>query len=375
MPQIKDNGISRTFSSKNYNTLFVRWKFRGGQLVPSGELLRWGKETKDDPDYSPYGPEIADIEISSGGCPGIINKEGKKIGCAFCYKGNKPGAPVENMSLDTYKKVFDKLNESGTLTQVALGLTGVEDNPDLLDIMRYTMDHGCFPNFTLTGADLDYDRATDLAGICGALAVSCSETNPDLCFDTVKLFTDLGVEQTNIHVVVSEQTIPFVHKVLDARINDSRLKNMGAIVCLMAKPKGRAVGKFNPPTPDQYQTLVHRILKEEIPAGFDSCSALRFMDAVKQADFLDETVKEKIYINSDPCESLCFSIYVNVKGEVFSCSFCEGEEGQESIDLLGAEDFIKDVWMSQTAIQFRRNLLSRKRSCPAFPTIDACLNK
>lgn len=34
-----------------------------------GEFWRWGKTLRDDPDFSPFGPEIADIEISIDGCP------------------------------------------------------------------------------------------------------------------------------------------------------------------------------------------------------------------------------------------------------------------------------------------------------------------
>ncbi len=375
MYQVADNGMTRIVLGPEYNMLFNRWKKVQGQLIPDGELLRWGKTYEDDPDFSPIGPEIADIEISSGGCPGILNSAGKPVGCSFCYKDNSPGAKVKNMSLETYKKVLDKLTDSGSLTQVALGITGVKDNPDLLDIMRYTREKGCWPNFTLTGADLEMDMAVELADLCGALAVSCSPTNPDLCFDTVFLFSSLGVEQTNIHVVVSEETMPFVHQVLEAKKMDPRLRGMGAVVCLMVKPKGRAKGKLHPPTQDQYRELVHRALKNEISIGFDSCSALRFFDAIDTADFLTEEQREVLQMNSDPCESLCFSIYVNTDGMVYSCSFCEGEEGYEPIDLLAAEDFIQDVWMSETANAFRENLISRGRSCPAFPEIDECLAK
>jgi hypothetical protein len=369
MYKVIDSAITKAVIGPEYNTLYHRWKSCGDQLLPSGELLRWGKTIEDDPDYSPIGPEIADIEISSGGCPGILSTSGRQVGCSFCYKNNNPTASVKNMNFNTYKEVLDKLTSTKNLTQVALGLTGVKANPDLIKIMRYTRNKNCFPNFTLTGADLDYNLALDLSDLCGALAVSCSPTNIDLCFDTVSLFTSLGVEQTNIHVVVSKETMPFVYKVLDDRMNDPRLQDMGAIVCLIIKPKGRAKHTYHPPTQEQYDELVYKALKHDIPIGFDSCSAHRFLKSIETAD-ISKDQKDLFYMDSDPCESLCFSIYVSVDGLVYPCSFCEGEEGYKPINLLGDKDFLKDVWLSPTAKQFRENLISRGRKCPAFPQID-----
>jgi MoaA/NifB/PqqE/SkfB family radical SAM enzyme len=360
--KILDSQNTKVVISSDYNMLFKKFNSRG---EPDGQLLRWGKTIEDDPLWGPS-PEIADIEISAGKC---------SSNCPWCYKNNTLDKPLVNMSLEIYKKVLDKLcGESSCLSQVALGLTSVRDNPDLIEILKYTLSKGCFPNFTISGSDktLDLDIAQDLAELCGALAVSVTPWNYEEGLDTIKLFTSLGVQQTNIHVVVSESSIPFVHKVLDARKDDPRLKDMGAIVCLMIKPKGRAKGKFNPPTQEQYEGIVHRALKENIPIGFDSCGCHRFLEAVDKAN-IPEDHKKVLQMNSDPCESFCFSIYVNTFGEVVPCSFCEGEEGYESINILEAEDFVKDVWMSPMAQQFRKTLISRERSCPAFPEIDKCL--
>lgn len=67
----------------------------------NGISMVWGKDVNDDPDYSPYGPFIADIEITTI-CSGINN-----IPCPFCYKSNTTKG--HNMSLETFKKVFAKL--------------------------------------------------------------------------------------------------------------------------------------------------------------------------------------------------------------------------------------------------------------------------
>jgi hypothetical protein len=153
-------------------------------------------------------------------------------------------------------------------------------------------------------------------------------------------------------------------------MNDPRLKDMGAVVCLMLKPKGRAKGKLHPPTQEQYEVLVHKILRNNIPAGFDSCSAPRFLEAVKKANFLSKEEKNSIYTNSDPCESLCFSIYVNVEGKVFSCSFAEDTPGQkEGISILECDDFLKEIWNSPRAQKWREELLSCERKCPIYKEI------
>jgi sulfatase maturation enzyme AslB (radical SAM superfamily) len=77
----------------------------------TGEFRRWGKTIDDDPEYSPAGPEILDIEISSGKCSG---------NCKFCYKGNSVNQDAVNMTFETFKKIIDKLPK--TLTQVAFGI-------------------------------------------------------------------------------------------------------------------------------------------------------------------------------------------------------------------------------------------------------------
>ena len=370
-----DSPIYRVFQSPDYNMVFTKfkpygYKKLGGYQEPDfgmdfiehGQLLRWGRTPDDDPDFCKYGPEIADIEISSGRC---------NSGCPFCYKENGPNEALENMPFEVYKNVLDKIAAPGILTQVALGLTSVKDHPDLLRIMRYTRNKGIFANFTISGSDdsLDYEMAVELADLCGALAVSVTPWNYEQALDKVQLFSSLGVEQTNIHVVVSAESMDFVNKVIDARMTDPRLANMNAVVCLMIKPKGRAVGKFHPPAQEDYQKLVEKAISNNVPIGFDSCSANRFLDAINKMD-LEEGFKQQMREASDPCESTCFSIYVNCKGEVTPCSFCEDEPQYKPINLVEIDDFVKDVWMSDELKSFRKTLIQNNRSCPAFPSIN-----
>ncbi len=47
--KIVENEIGKALYSENYNFLF-RYK--------DGFFMRWGKTTRDDPQFSPYGPEL-----------------------------------------------------------------------------------------------------------------------------------------------------------------------------------------------------------------------------------------------------------------------------------------------------------------------------
>ena len=99
---------------------------------------------------SVFGPEIADIEISTI-CHGIppVGMD-KPVPCKFCYKSNSGRG--ENMSLDTFKQIFHKFPRS--LTQIAFGIGDIDSNPDLWNIMRYCRDNNyqfIVPNVTVNG--------------------------------------------------------------------------------------------------------------------------------------------------------------------------------------------------------------------------------
>jgi MoaA/NifB/PqqE/SkfB family radical SAM enzyme len=231
---ITDLDHIKACTSPDYNFIFSK---------DDGTFMRWGETPADDPPYCKIGPEILDIEISVNGCP---NR------CSFCYKNNT-SVPPKNMSFETFKIIIDKFNR--VLCQVAFGITGIQTNPDFFKMMEYCREIGIIPNFTLSGIDLTNEYAEKAAKLVGALAVSAYKTDKNICYNTVKLFTDLGVKQTNIHLMVSNETLDFVYEVIDDRIKDGRLSNMNAIVFLGLKPKGRAKGTFSPVNPDEFDKI------------------------------------------------------------------------------------------------------------------------
>jgi hypothetical protein len=239
--------------------------------------------------------------------------------------------------------------------------------------MEYTREKGIIPNFTLSGIDLTDELAQKCSELVGAVSVSIYSFNKNIGYDTVKKFTDLGVKQTNIHLMISEETMPFVFEVLQDRLSDPRLADMNAIVFLLCKPKGRAKNKYRAPSMETYRSLMDFCFSNQLAIGFDSCGASRFEAAVKEMDIPDEQ-KKRLIMSSESCESDLFSSYISVDGMFWHCSFSEGEEGIEPVSVIEAKDFIKDVWYSPQVKEFREKLLSTCkdgcRSCPVHKSIN-----
>jgi len=349
---VKEEGDIKFFQSPRYNYVYHK---------VTGRFARWGVNEDDDPPYGPA-PEIADIEISVDGCPER---------CAFCYKGNMPSEPT-NMSVDTFGKILGKMPRA--LTQVALGITGMQTNPDLVPIMELCRKNGIVPNFTLAGTDLTKELAVATSKLAGAVAVSARENNKEICYSAVNLFNALGMRQVNIHVMLSAETEDFAWRVIEDSMSDKRLERLNAIVFLGVKPKGRAKQGFRSLGQPGYDKLVSYCLDKSVRFGFDSCSAPKFERAVDKADVTD-AFRKAMKMRSESCESDLFSSYINVHGEFWHCSFSENEPTFESVNVLEAEDFVRDVWYSEAVKSFReRSLASMKdgcRHCIAFEEINS----
>lgn len=348
--KIFENQDTKLLRSEDYNYNFSK---------TTGYFQRWGKTQQDDPQYSPFGPEILDLEISVNGCPN---------NCPYCYKNNSSASPT-NMDFATFKTIIDKFNRS--ITQCALGITGVQTNPDFLRMMKYSREKGIIPNFTLSGIDLTDRLSKKIAEVSGALAVSAYESDKNICYNTVKKFTDLGMKQVNIHLVVSSETLPFVREVLHDIIHDPRLINLNAIVFLGLKPKGRAKAHHHPATISDYDSLIQLCQTLGINYGFDSCSAPKFEHAVCAMEGLTSKEKSNLIMHSESCESGLFSAYINVEGRFFPCSFTENEKGWEAgLDVVSAKSFL-DIWNHERVVDWRNNLIKHNRQCPTFPQINS----
>jgi len=339
-----ENDEGKVLTSPEYNFIFDK---------KTGEFIRYGKDENHDPDYSPFGPEIVDMEITTI-CTGPMGKL-----CSFCYKSNNSFG--SNMSYDTFVSIFEKLPK--TVTQIAFGVDATcTSNPDTIRIMKHCRDNGIVPNVTV--AQLYDDIADELSEVCGAVAVSRYE-DKNICYNTVKMLTDRGMDQVNIHIMISEETFDLVKETIkDILTGDERLKKLNAIVFLSLKKKGRGID-FTPLTDEHFVEIVDTCLHYGIRFGFDSCSAVKFINSIR--GYPNE--KEMIQM-TEPCESGKFSAYINVNGDFFPCSFVEGEgEWTEGLNVQYCQDFISDIWNNPKTIEFRNKCnmcLERGIACQMF---------
>lgn len=358
---IKTPKGDRQIISENFNMRFRK---------SDGMTMKWGKEFEDDPTHCPFGNEIADIEITTV-CRGIRNAEGKRRPCTFCYKLNSPSGL--HMSLDTFKQVFDNLNKAKTMTQIAFGVDaeGIA-NPETWDIFDYAIENNVTPNVTV--ADITPETADELAKRCGAVAVSAYQTNKNACYDTVKLLTEARKRYdrpmaVNIHILLSKETLPFIDEVLEDIKTDERLSELFAVVFLALKQKGGGKS-YTQVTTSEFTQLMTKLLEDNVVFGMDSCSATTFLDVLESRE---EWHKLKTLV--EPCEAFCFSTYVNAEGQMFPCSFIEGEKGwEEGIDLTVPVDFQK-IWGKNSRVLDWRNAAVKCieengcNECPVFEIV------
>jgi radical SAM protein with 4Fe4S-binding SPASM domain len=314
--------------------------------MKTGFNVTFGKTLEDDPEYSPYGAFIADIELST-----VCNAK-----CKFCYKSNTSNGI--NMSFDTYKKVFHNINDLDILTQIAFGIGDIDSNKDLELILDYTRKNRVIPNITINGFRMTEHYYDMLAKYCGAVAVSCYDYNS--CYNAIKELHNRGMNQLNIHQVLAKESLDKCYKLVDDA-STGKIVGLNAIVFLWLKPKGDR-NTWNEVSQDEFSTLVKYALDKKVSIGFDSCSAPMFAKAVNY--------DPKMMVMIEPCESLMMSAYVNAKGVMYPCSFAEGLKEYCGVDMKVNK--ISDVWDSHPEIvQFRKDSLASKdaggcRNCTIY---------
>lgn len=353
-----------TSSDTSFNLLFKK---------DSGFTCKWGKTFEEDPTHCPFGPEIADIEITKS-CFGPRNKDGVHTPCKFCYKSNSGCG--EYMTFETFKNIFGKINQSRVLTQIAFGVdAGCKTNPDVWKIFDYCIKNDVTPNVTVADIE-DQETADNLMSRVGAIAVSFYPlTDKNRCYDTIKLLTDTKKKlhrdrvAINIHALVAEETYEYLFELMDDMKNDPRLiGNVNAVVFLSLKQKGRGV-HFNRITDEQYKKLVDTGFEKSIPMGFDSCGANKFLKAISDRP-LDE--RNRLESMTESCESTLFSSYFDVNGVFYPCSFMEKEgEWAQGIDVTKIKDFYSEVWHEPRVEKWREAAIKEIRchgcnKCPYY---------
>lgn len=356
--EIMENYEFKMLRSKDYNYTFNK---------QNGQFVRHGRRIQDDPNYSVFGAEIIDIEVTTI-CKGI-STQGV---CDFCYKGNT--ACGKNMSLETFKKVFDNLPK--TICQAAFGVDShAESNPELWDMMQYCLLKGIIPNITV--AEVSTAVAKKIIDNVGAVAVSyydldvmMTTINRLVTADIKDLKARLGggfnqqsynkhKKQINVHAMICEETFDKTMQLLQLRASglNRTVNAVNAFVLLSLKQKGRGKN-LTPLSQEKFKELVDYAVSKNIPIGFDSCSAFKFLKAVE-----GHPNYKMFEQNAEPCESTCFSMYVNVDGKFFPCSFTEGEDDWDGIDMTKIDNFIKEVWNNSKVVEYRNKILKCRKQC------------
>jgi hypothetical protein len=356
---INDTKDIKVIASEDYNLLFNK---------QTGYTMRWGKTQEDDPQYSPFGPEILDLEISSAADNDvnaddplhIVTNHGcHGLGCRqFCYKKNRPNKSV-HMSLDTFKDIMDTMPKS--LCSIAFGvLSPIEQHPEVWDIFQECRDRDVVPCVTIN-QEVSDEVADQLERLCGAVAVSVNPHNKEQAYNTIyKLSQEFLMDQINIHIVLSNDSVEFVKSVVDDRLSDPRLAKLNAMVMLSFKDKAQTCA-MQPISSSYYREVIDYCMEAGINFGFDSCSAKAFEAAIE-----DHPKRKMLEQCVEPCESLMFSSYIDVNAKLYACSFLENR-GQwlDGLDVLDYNDFM-DVWNHPQVEGWRQTLLSTNRGCPEY---------
>lgn len=286
----------------------------------TGFNARMGRDSKTDPTWCPLGPEILDLEISVHGCPRVGGHA-----CRFCYKGNTDRPPT-NLPLADFMAIVDRFPRN--LSQIALGITGVQTNPDFPEMLRWLREErGIVPNYTLSGVDLTDPLVEATVRHCGRVAVSVYEADRELCYRTLARFHALRPNFCNVHLLLSNQNMGFVDSVLDD-VASGRVVGLRNLVFLRCKPVGRASNLDCSLSMDNLAHAIDRCQEVGVSCGFDSCSCGMVEDLLRQRGM------DRLSVYTEPCESSRFSSYVNVHGQYSHCSFCEHLPGFPAVDLL-----------------------------------------
>jgi radical SAM protein with 4Fe4S-binding SPASM domain len=328
----------RRVSAPGYNAIFVK---------ETGLLARWGATEEEDPLRAPS-PELFDIEIGTD-CDGPSG-----IPCRHCYKSNVRQG--EQMPLERFQAILDRIPP--TVNQIAFGVGNLGDY--VWPIFEATRARHIVPNVTISGSRLTPEVASRLAKTCGAVAVS-RYGDGNRCYDSVAMLVEAGVHQVTIHQVVAEQTMEACHKALRDAETDPRLTGLHAITFLMLKPRGRGISMTPMTDLTRYRDLVQAGLAQGT-VGFDSCSA----GSVKAA-LVGEPQGARISEDVEACESGLFSLYIDVKGHAYPCSFTPKTPGWEAgIDVLASDNFLRDVWHHPRLLAWVDRLQGNCRRCPLY---------
>lgn len=340
----------------------IRYKNLGYTSVfnsSTGFFARIPDKGVKDPFWSPHGPELMDISITSW-----CDK-----GCSFCYKHSTTHG--QHMLFDDYKNVVDQAADMGTF-QVALGGGNPNQHPDFCEILKYTASKKVVPNYTTNGRGLTDEIFDATRKYCGAVAVSAYPPF-DEATKTIKRLIHNGIK-TNVHFILDAISI-------DTAINwlnepPKFLRGINAIVFLNYKPLGRKVYEkklLRNSTRLQEFFRLATSLQKSLKVGFDACCV---------SGVFAHTNTNIAMV--DACDAGRFSMYVSEDLKVYPCSFQSGLAGGDQLDSATT---LLDIWLKSRNMKAFRSYFSSNRcgtcshrsvcmnGCPLFDELVVCGNR
>ena len=315
------------------NKFFSIFNTETGFYIRSGILDENMKDTGVDPFQASF-PQLLDVGIMGNcvhGQSGLCAKSGVQ-----CYQNganvNKP-----NMSLENFKKIIDE--SKGKVFQVALGGRGdVDMHENFEEILQYCVDNNIVPNFTTSGLGLTPEKVEIIKNRIGSCAISFYR-QPHT-YKAINMLLEAGIK-TNIHYVLGNNSID---EAIDLLENDGFTKGINAVVFLLHKNIGLGtkenVLKVDDPRVKKFYEMINREYSHKI--GFDSCSVPALNTFASELDFT--------YV--EPCESSCYSAYIDAQSNMYPCSFAIDSGDKWKIDLN--THTIQEAWDSEKFESFRQ---------------------
>lgn len=327
----------RVLKTKDYKSVFD---------FKTGYFLSFNKKK-----YSPLGPETLEVEIAKGNCPHR---------CKFCYRYNQ-NEESKNMSLTEFKTLIDKIPP--TLTQISLGVTGIQTNPDTESIIDYCISKRIKPNITITGIDLTDEFAQRVVPKLGGIGISVYENKVELAFQTLERIKRYGHKQVGFQMIVAKETLEFTYQVINRFLASGTKIKPDHLVLITPKPvKG---SEFTLLDKDEYRNLLKYCLHNKINVGLDQCSKPRLI----------KVISDRLINNIDSCECSFFTAFIDVYGNYWHCGFSEISDKKihDKMNVFEVKKF-EEIWESETLQKLRNDITSKEddecRLCPLFDSIN-----
>ncbi|MDD2215696.1 MAG: radical SAM protein [Eubacteriales bacterium] len=303
--------ISKHYENEHYKVFFNQ---------QTGFFIRCEDGGYPEPKWSKHGPELLDISITNY-C---------ERGCDFCYRSSSREG--RHISLDDYEFLVKQAADLGVL-QIALGGGNPNQHPEFAKVLELTREYDIIPSYTTNGEGLTDEILDATAKYCGAMAISFYPSNGLNYYERLVSRTRLKGIKTNLHVILSSETIDAIESLLS--VSPKWLNNVNAIIFLNFKPVGRGKGSMGLSN-DRAKTFFERLAKTDRKIGFDSCSIsgiVRWMNV--KPEFVES------------CEAARFSAFIREDLKMYPCSFMSGTEAYGDL----RERTMLEIWQENEAFK------------------------